>query len=165
MKNQCLVMGAATLAMFVTGCSSADEKPRRGKYKPDVALTALELPGMTPAMKQQVEGQMKAGFASQVGGEQCIGATKKDEWKNLSSEISKGMGGECKTVREASTNTSIDTEISCSGPQVGDMTVTIKGAAESESFSMDINMDMKNMMGRGPGKIGMKISAKRTGDC
>lgn len=166
MKKQLLIMSVAGLAFVLASCSSADEKPRRGKYKPEVQLTQLEMPGMTPAMKQQMEQQMQASFASQVGGEQCIGATKKDEWKNLSSEISKGMGGNCTTVRDASTDTSVDTEIKCTGPQTGDMTATIKGAAESESFSMDINLDMKGIGGTAAsGKLGMKISAKRIGDC
>lgn len=152
-------------AMLVAGCSSADEKPRKGKYKPEIKLTAFEMPGMTPDIKAQAENQMKAGFASQVGGEQCLGATDKSEWKKVSDQISKGMGGQCTTIRDASTDSSVDVEVKCTGTQMGDVTATIKGAAESESFGMDINLGLDKLPTGGTGKLGMRIDAKRTGDC
>jgi uncharacterized lipoprotein len=166
MKTQMLV--AASLgALILSGCSSADEKPRKGKYKPEVELTALELPGLTPDMRTQAESQMKAQFASQFAAEQCLGATEKGEWKKAAEQVSKGLGGQCSTVREASTDSSVDVEIKCTGTQMGDVTTTIKGAAESESFSMDINLNLDKLPEPTPGqgKLGMKISAKRTGDC
>jgi Protein of unknown function (DUF3617) len=162
-KAQIFVM-LGTTTLVLAGCSSADEKPRRGKYKTEVQLTALEMPGMPPAMKPTVEQQLKSQFAQQVGADQCIGGTQKDEWKTISKDISKGMGSSCKTVRDASTDTTVDLQVQCSDPQKGQMTATIKGAAESESFGLDINMDM-NMGAPGKGKMGMKITGTRTGDC
>lgn len=164
MRKLHILLALGVGAMALAGCSNADEKPRRGKYKTTVALTTLELPGITPAMKQNMEQQMQAQFAQQVGADQCLGATKKDEWKSMSNDISKGMGGQCKNVRDASTDTVVDVEVQCSGSQVGEMTAVIKGEAQSESFGLDINMDM-NMGARGKGKMGMKITGTRTGDC
>jgi hypothetical protein len=161
-----LLLIAGFGAMLVAGCSGAEEKPRKGKYKPQVTLTALELPGMTPDIKAQAENQMKVGFASQVGGEQCLGATEKGEWKKVSDQISKSMGGQCTTIKDASTDTSVDLQVKCTGTQMGDVTATIKGAAESESFGMDINLGLDKLPnGAGMGKLGMRIDAKRTGDC
>jgi Protein of unknown function (DUF3617) len=165
MKLQFLLV-AGLGAMLVAGCSGAEEKPRKGKYKPEVKLTALEMPGITPAMKAQAESQMQAGFASQVGAEQCLGATDKGEWKKVSDEISKSMGGQCTTIKDASTDSSVDVEVKCTGTQMGDVTATIKGAAETESFGMDINLGLDKLPnGAGTGKLGMRIDAKRTGDC
>jgi hypothetical protein len=158
-----LILGVG--AMAVAACSSADEKPRKGKYKPEVQLTAFEMPGITAEQKKQAESMMQSSFASQVGGEQCVGATEKGEWKKLSSEISKGLGGNCNTVRDASTDSSVDVEVKCTGTQMGDVTTTIKGAAESESFGMDINLGLDKLPTGGQGKLGMKITAKRVGDC
>jgi hypothetical protein len=123
------------------------------------------MPGITEALKKQAEAQMQTSFASQVGGEQCVGATDKGEWKKLSGEISKGLGGTCNTVRDSSTDASVDVEVKCTGTQMGDVTTTIKGAAESESFGMDIMLNLEKLPTGGQGKLGMKVSAKRVGDC
>ncbi len=165
MKNQ--MLAAATLgALVLSGCSGAEEKPRKGKYKAEVELTALELPGLTPEMRALAEGQMKAQFASQVAAEQCLGATNRDEWKKASEKVSRNLGGQCTTVREASTESSVDVEIKCTGTQMGDLTTTIKGKAETESFATDITLGFDKLPGgAGTGKLGMKISAKRIGDC
>jgi hypothetical protein len=160
-----MFLAAGVGALVLAGCSSADEKPRKGKYKPEVELTALELPGITAEMRQQAEAEMKANFASQVGGEQCLGATKKDEWKKASEQIRTGLGGKCTEVRNVGSDSSIDLEVKCTGTPMGDVTALIKGEAQSESFGMDINLNLDKLATGGTGKLGMKISAKRTGDC
>lgn len=158
------LLGLAALAL--AGCSAADEKPRKGKYKPAVQLTALEMPGMTAANRARAEAQMQASFASQVGGEACVGGGSKDEWKKLSKEISTGLGGTCTTVRDGSTDSSIDIVLKCTGTQMGDLTATMTGAAETDSFGMEINLGLEKLPnGAGSGKLGMRISATRTGDC
>jgi Protein of unknown function (DUF3617) len=159
------ILAAGAAAMIITGCSGADEKPRKGKYRPDLQLTALDLPGMTADQRSQAEAQMEAQFASQVGVEQCLGATDKDEWKKASEQISKSLGGQCSTVRDASTDSSVDVEVKCTATQMGDVTATVKGEAQSESFSSDIRLQLTNLPTGGKGELGMKISAKRTGDC
>lgn len=157
-------LGLATAAL--AGCSAADEKPRKGKYKPEVKLTALELPGITPATRAQAEEKMQAGFSSQVAGESCIGGASKDEWKKLSQELSKSLGGTCTTARDASTDSTVDTVLNCTGTQMGDLTATITGAAETESFRMEVNLGLDKLPnGAGKGRLGMQISATRIGDC
>lgn len=163
MKKAQIFLAVGTGALALAGCSSADEKPRRGKYKTEVQLTALEMPGMTPATKASAEQQLKAQFAQQVGSDQCIGATKKDEWKNVSKDISQSMGSSCKSARDSSTDTKVDFEVKCASPRGGEMTAVVKGEAQSEGFYMDI--ELNGMAGQGQGKMGMKITGTRTGDC
>jgi hypothetical protein len=158
-----LIVGAG--AMILGACSSADEKPRKGKYKPEVELTNLDFPGLTPEMKTQAEAQMKAGFASQAGGEQCYGGADKGDWKQMSEGMTKGMGGNCTTVRDANTDDTVDFELKCTGTQMGDLVTTVKGKAESESIIMDINFNFEKLPTGQSGKMGMKMTAKRTGDC
>jgi Protein of unknown function (DUF3617) len=165
MKKQLLIASTAILALAVTGCSSAEEKPRQGKYKPEIELTTLEMPGMTPAIMEQAKAQMKTQFASRAG-EQCVKGGKAD-WKKAADSVSKGFGGNCTTISDKGTDTVADLEMKCTGTPMGDLGIVIKGQAESESFSMDLNMTMSKVPGPagGQGKIGMKMSAKRIGDC
>jgi hypothetical protein len=163
MKMQILVVSLG--ALVLSGCSSADEKPRKGKYKPEVELTSLDFPGLTPAMRQEAETQMKAGFASQAGGEQCIGGTDKGDWKQMAQGMTQSLGGQCTTVREASTDDSVDFELKCTGTAMGDVSSTVKGKAESESVIMDINFNFTKLPTGAGGKMGMKMTAKRVGDC
>lgn len=158
-----LIVGVG--AMIVSACSGAEEKPRKGKYKPDIELTALEMPGMTPQIMEQAKAQMKTQFASQMP-EQCIQGGKAD-WKNAANDIGKGLGGTCTTVSDKGTDTVADFEVKCTGTPMGDVNLVAKGAAESESFYMNIDMQLAKVPGPTPGegKIGMKITAKRTSDC
>jgi hypothetical protein len=152
-------------AMVVTGCGSAEEKPRKGKYKPEIELTTLEFPGVTPEQLEMAKTQMKGQFASQAG-EQCVQGGKAD-WKNAANDISKSMGGNCTTVSDKGTDTVADLELKCSGTPMGDVGIVVKGQAETESFYMTVDMKMSKVPGPTPGegKLGMKVSAKRTGDC
>jgi Protein of unknown function (DUF3617) len=158
-----LILGVGAFA--VTACSSAEEKPKKGKYKPEIELTALEMPGMTPAMMDQAKAGMKSQFASQAG-EQCVKGGKAD-WKNAANDISKGLGGNCTTVSDKGTDTTADLELKCTGTQMGDVGIVVKGQAESESFYMNVDMNLDKLPApmSGSGKIGVKVSAKRTGDC
>ena len=159
-----LVAGAA--AMAVAACGSADdEKPRKGKYKPAIELTELEMPGMTDEMKEAAKGQMQTSFAAQAGGERCLAGGKDSDWKEAASEISKGLGGKCETTKDNGTDSTADLEVSCTGTQMGDVVVTMKGEAQSESFEMDIGFDIDKLPQSGEGKMGMKLTATRTGDC
>ncbi len=164
MKAQ-LTIAAAAIVLLFTGCSTADEKPRKGKYKPEVELTNLDFPGMTGQMREQAEAQMKAGFASQAGGEQCFGGADKGDWKEMAQGMTKGMGGQCTTVRDASTDDTVDFELKCTGSAMGEVSTTVKGKAESESVTMDINFNFTKLPTGEAGKMGMKMIAKRVGDC
>lgn len=159
-----LVAGAAAATLAACG-SAADEKPRKGKYKPTVELTELEMPGMTDDMKAQAKEQMKTSFAAQAGGEQCLGGGDENDWKQAAKEISNGLGGTCETVKDEGTDSTADLEVKCTGSQMGDVVVTMTGEAKSESFEMDIGFDIQKLPQGGEGKMGMKISATRTGDC
>ncbi len=156
---------AVAAVLVLSACSSADEKPRKGKYKPEIELTTLEMPGMTPEMMTAAKAQMKTQFAAQAGGEQCLGGTDKSDWKQMNEGMSKGFGGECKSVRDKSTDTTVDSEMKCTGTALGDVTVTVKGVAETESVNMDIIMNLDKLPTGGTGKLGMKMTAKRVGDC
>lgn len=161
-----LVAGAA--AMAVAACGSAEEeKPRTGKYKPAVELTELEMPGMTDEMKAAAKEQMKTSFAAQAGGERCLKGGKESDWKEAATEISKGLGGTCETTKDNGTASTADLEVSCTGTAMGDVVVTMQGEAQSESFEMDIGFDIKSLPApqSGEGKMGMKLTATRVGDC
>jgi hypothetical protein len=161
-----LLLVAGLGAMLVAGCSGAEEKPRKGKYDHEVKLTLLEMPGITPEQRTMAEGQMQAGLASGMGSDQCYGVKDKGEWKKVSNQIPRILGGQCTTQSDKSTDSSVDVQVKCIGTQIGDITAKIDGAAESESFGMDVNISFDKLPnGAGTGKLGMRIDAKRTGDC
>ncbi|MGL5838516.1 MAG: DUF3617 domain-containing protein [Sphingorhabdus sp.] len=164
MKSK-MMLAAAMGALIVGGCSGADEKPRKGKYKPEVELTKLEMPGITPELRTQAEAQMKTAFAAQAGGEQCFGGADKGDWKEMSQGMTKGMGGQCNTTRDNSTDDTVDFELKCTGTQMGNVTTLVKGKAESESITMDIDFSFEGLPTGETGKMGMKMTAKRIGDC
>jgi hypothetical protein len=120
---------------------------------------------MTPAMMDQAKAGMKSQFASQAG-EQCVEGGKAN-WKEAANDISKGLGGSCTTVSDKGTDTVADLELKCTGTQMGDIGIVVKGKAESESFYMNVDMNLNKLPApmNGAGKIGVKVTAKRTGDC
>jgi len=162
-----LISGAAVLALGA--CGSAEEKeeqkPRPGMYAPSVELTELEMPGMTEDMKEAAKEQMKTQFAAQAGGNRCMGGGKETDWKEAANEMSAGLGGKCETTKDNGTATVADLEVSCTGTQLGDVVVSMAGEAQDESFDMDIMFDIKKLPTGGEGKMGMKLSASRVGDC
>ena len=164
-KNGIILIGSAA-ALALAGCSSADDKPRKGKYKPEIALTKIEMPGLPDGAKEQMKTAMEGSFAQQAG-EQCISGKQGGDWKQAADGMSKSMGGKCETTRDKGTDTTADLEVKCTGTQMGDIVVTMKGAAESESFKMDVDMQLKSLPApmKGEGALGMTISAKRVGDC
>jgi len=160
------ILAAGAAAMTLAACgNSADEKPRKGKYKPAVELTELDLPGMTDQLKAAAQEQMQKSFAAQAGGEQCIGGTNESDWKEAANGISDSLGGECETIKDNGTDSTADLEIKCTGTQMGNVTVTMTGEAKSESFEMNIGFDMDKLPQGGNGKMGMKLTGSRIGDC
>lgn len=161
-----IVMITSAAALALAGCGSAEDesKPRKGKYKPEVELQELDIPGLTEEAKAAAKEQMQSVFAAQSGNEQCMGGGKAD-WKDAAKEISKGLGSSCETLRDNGTDSSADLEMKCAGTAMGDVVLNITGEAQSESFEMQIGLDMTNMPVGGDGKMKMKVSAERIGDC
>ncbi len=162
-----LAAGAASLALAACG-SAEEEKPRKGKYQPEFELTELDFPGMTDEIKEQARESLQISFASQVGAARCIRSSQGEDWKEAASDLSKGLGGTCETTRDEGTDTTADLQVKCTDTRMGEeVIVNMKGAAESESFSMDVDFELGNIPGTNgqSGKMGMKISAKRVGDC
>ena len=107
---------------------------------------------------------MQTSFAASAGTEQCLQGGNKGDWKEAASGLSKSMGGTCETTKDNSTEDTADIEVTCKGTQMGDVQVKMTGAAQSESFSMDVDFKFKHPQ-MGEGNMGMKMGAKRVGDC
>jgi hypothetical protein len=164
MTMKLLLIGSAAL-LALSGCSKSNEIPRGGKYSPSVKLTSIDFPGMTPEIKAQAQQQFQTQFASVAGGERCVKSGAGSDWKEMTNGMSKGLGGECKTLKDNSTPTVADMEMMCKTPAAGDINISMKGKAEAESFSVDMVMKFDNPAAGGKGSLAMNMSAKRTGDC
>lgn len=165
------ISGIMMTTILIAGCGGAasDQKPKPGSYETTAEITALELAGMTEEQLAPAKSQMKNMLSAQTSVPQCLAGDTNKGWKEVPEQIAKSLGGNCETIKESGSPTNVDTEVSCKGTRMGDVVVKMTGAAEDESYGADINFELSNIPGasadKNTGKIGMKISAKRAGDC
>lgn len=160
-----MVMGVAAAALLVTGCSKKDDAPVKrdpGKWKMDMTLVKLDIPGAPPEIKQGME-QM---FSGMKGIEQCVTAeqiAKEDIEKSLSNAAA--QGSECTFDKKVIAGETIDIAGTCKSANGQTANLAIKGTSGKTAQDITITSTGLGPDGKTPMTMEMRMQAKRTGDC
>ncbi len=173
---------AAIAALALAGCGekaaqtkTADEviaeageleQPQPGQYETKVELLAFEVPGLPPQQAEKMKSMM-----GNVGGQSSSYCLTPEEAKKGFEEsvrkMSQGQGGlDCKFVEFDVDGGKLAAEMTCDNPQGVKSTMTVDGAATSDSTSMTMDIRQKAaMIPGGEMRMKMKMDSRRTGDC
>ena len=179
-----LIIGVAAASLLMAGCSKKDDadgasggtaasatnaaaassppvKRDPGKWKVDMKLVKLDVPGAPPQMKEGMEKM----FSSMSGMEQCITAeqiAKEDIEKNLTNAAA--QGSECTFDKKVIAGETIDIAGTCKqGTQTANL--VIKGTSGKTAQDIQIISTGVGPDGKSPMTMELQMKATRTGDC
>lgn len=157
------VFGASLAALSLSACGMmGGDTPKAGEYSTDMTLLEFEMPGIDAKMKEQMGQMLPKGQTACLTDEKI----KEGSWDNLTDDMLKNMeaDGKCKRVRDNNTATKLDTEIKCSSPEEGEVTITMAGQTQSDGMEATMSTIGKNAKGEAM-KMIVEIKSKRVGDC
>ena len=151
---------------LLAGCSSGDGSPVEGQYQQTVKITALDFPGITGDAKAETIKQMEQAAGGGTGGLFCMkGNDGGEQWKQASSQMAKALGGQCETLKDEGSATSIDLEMKCSGTAKGEIAIAMTGKANPDGYESSMAFDIVDPNSDETAKLAMDIGAERVGDC
>ena len=152
--------------LVLAACSGGDGSPVEGQYQQSVKITELDFPGMTDDVKANTIKQMEQAAGGGTGGLFCMtGNDGGKQWKQASSQMAQALGGDCETIKDEGSATSIELEMQCTGTAKGDLHVAMNGQANTQGYDSNMAFDMKDPASGETAKLAMEIGAKRVGDC
>lgn len=155
-----------SVPLMLAACSGGDEGPIAGQYQQMVKITELDFPGMSDADKKQTIAQMEQAAGGDTGGLFCMqGRDNGRQWKEAASQMSGVLGGDCETIKDEGSATSMDLEMTCKGTGQGDINIKMTGQAYSEGYDSAMAFVIKDPASDETAKLAMNIGAKRQGDC
>lgn len=164
-KKFLLPLLSASLMLAACG-SGGDGSPTAGQYLQTVEITQLDFPGLTEDAKKQTITQMERAAGGGSGGLFCMqGDDNGAQWKQAAKQMSGALGGNCETIRNEGSATTIDLEMTCKGTGKGDINIKMSGNANPEGYDSEMAFDIKDPASGETAKLAMNIGAKRQGDC
>ncbi|MEH6758484.1 MAG: DUF3617 family protein [Parasphingorhabdus sp.] len=161
-----ILLPLLAVPLTLSACSGADEGPTAGQYKQTVKITELDFPGLSDKAKKQTIVQMEQAAGGGTGGLFCMkGSDDGQQWKEAASQMSGALGGNCDTIKDEGTVTSINLEMTCKGTGKGDMNIKMTGQAHPEGYESAMAFDIKDPDNGETARLAMSIDAQRQGDC
>lgn len=156
-----------SLPLMLAACGSGEEgSPIAGEYLQTVKITELDFPGMPEDVKKQTIAQMEQAAGGGTGGLFCMqGGDDGQHWKEAAKQMSGTLGGQCETVKDGGSATSLDLEMTCKGTSTGDIDIKMTGQANSQGYDSEMAFDIKDPNSGEMARLAMTIGAKRQGDC
>ncbi|GAA0474889.1 hypothetical protein GCM10009096_15590 [Parasphingorhabdus litoris] len=156
-----------SVPLMLTACGSGgDGGPTAGQYKQTVKITELDFPGLSEEVKQRTITQMEGVAGGGAGGLFCMeGNDNGQQWKEAAKQMSGALGGQCETIKDEGSATSIDLEMTCKGTAKGDIDIKMSGQAHPEGYDSKMAFDIKDPASGETAKLSMDIGAQRQGDC
>jgi hypothetical protein len=130
-----------------------------GQWETAVEITALELPGVPPQIRDQMK---KAMMTTTKVAKTCM--TREQAEKPEAGVLTGKNDDRCTYKNYKMANGRIDATLVCTGQQGMQMTQTISGTFTETSFALDSSMDATGGPGGGM-KMQAKTSGKRIGEC
>lgn len=156
-----------SVPLMLAACSgNGDGSPAAGQYKQTVKITELDFPGMTEDAKKQTIIQMEQVVGSGPASLFCMkGGDDGQQWKEAAKQMSGALGGQCETIKDEGSATSLDLQMTCTGTAKGDINIKMTGQANSEGYDSSMAFDIKDPASDETAKLTMNIGAQRQGDC
>ena len=156
-----LTLLASCLTLTACGMGGGDT-PKAGEYSTDIKLVEIQMPGIDPSMKDQMQQMMPQGQTACLTDEQIT----KGQWADATDDMIKQMeaGGQCKRIRDNNTATALDTQIECTSPGEGTATITMTGQTTTDGMTAKMVTEGKDPKGEAM-KMVVEINSKRVGDC
>ncbi|MFL0356023.1 DUF3617 domain-containing protein [Erythrobacter sp. GH1-10] len=145
---------AMTMDEVASAAASSDVKPMPGKYRSDVELISLDMPGAPPQVADMMRGRMSRSF------DYCL--TQDDVDEGFKEMTRKSQEGDCTFQRFDATGGNIDAEMTC---KTGGGTMTMVMEGTGTPTSSDVTMTMSGDMGMGPTTMKFRAQHERIGDC
>ncbi|WP_422345912.1 DUF3617 domain-containing protein [Parasphingorhabdus sp.] len=164
-KKYLLPILSAPLMLAACG-SGGDGSPTAGQYQQTVKITELDFPGMSEEARKNTIAQMERVAGGGTGGLFCMkGDDNGAQWKEAAKQMSGALGGQCETLKDEGSATTIDLEMTCKGTGKGDINIKMSGQANPEGYDSEMAFDIKDPASGETAKLAMNIGAKRQGDC
>jgi hypothetical protein len=135
------------------------EKLKPGKYETVVTVSKIDLPGMPPQAKEQMQAMMGKPTKS----EHCLTPEKADQGVK---EMLGKMNGDCTYSNFDVSGSAVTGTMACKAPAGGaTMNASFEGVQTAESSRINIKTEVSQP--GGPGKMTMEaaMEMKRVGDC
>ncbi|MDG5746979.1 DUF3617 domain-containing protein [Qipengyuania sp. XHP0207] len=131
-------------------------KPEAGQYRATSELVELEAPGAPPQAVELMRGMMDNSF------EYCL--TQEEADRGFEEMARESQDSNCTFEKFDVNGSAIDAAMTCTGDGQGTMRMTMQGTGGRTSSEMTMTM-VGNVAGQGEGRMVMKTSHERIGDC
>ncbi|WP_109355318.1 DUF3617 family protein [Sphingorhabdus sp. EL138] len=166
MTNKYLLPLLSAPLMLAACGSGGDGSPTEGEYKQTVKITELDFPGISADVKERTIAQMEQAAGGGTGGLFCMkGGDNGQQWKEAAKQMSGALGGQCETIKDEGSATSLDLEMTCKGTAKGDINIVMTGQANPDGYDSTMSFDIKDPDSGETAKLAMNIGAERQGDC
>ncbi len=155
------------LALAVAACGSAGDRAdgeiqmKAGKWSQTMVIESFEVPG-APA---EVTDMLKQMVGQEQSSESCMTQDQVD--KGWGEQAKQAMAGQdCSTESFDAVGGKLSGEVVCKSAAGSAATMSIEGEYDAESMSMTMSADINDPSLSGEtGKMVMKVTGKRVGDC
>lgn len=138
-------------------------QPQPGLYRTSFELVEFNAPGVSDAVKQQLQARM--GGAAEVAKPITYCLTPEQAAANGPQEMAKRMAeGNCTVARFDVSGNNISTEMQCTGGGAGPTRVVMDGQMTATGSTMTQTAEME-LPGVGKIQTKTRIASERVGDC
>lgn len=148
--------GKITMAEAADKARDATIRPKPGQYRATMEVVDFEVPGAPPQAKDMMKQMMGRSF------EYCL--SQEDADKGFEEMAKESQDGNCSFEKFDIDGGKMDAVMVCSGDKGEPIRMTMDGMGTETSSKMTMTMDGA-IPGYGAGKMIMKTSHQRIGDC